>query len=271
MTFAAIVMAVLQDAESHGLALGGERGAGLRSGTKAAATASPLYRTGRLTPVNCRVPRIVAGDPASMKRFLDVLSDCLDKSWGRQLDKAGIPHETPKRVFWSMPGTSPCGSYPATGAAAFYCPANSTMYIGLRHVIETAGNEPVSNYAVYARVVAHEYGHHVQELSGILAYGYGAMEQATDGQRLELSRRIELQAQCFAGAFLGAERHSLPMTPQQYRAMMADVRGRGDDGLPAHKRDHGSGRHYAGWVARGYRQQDLDGCNTWIAEAEAVS
>jgi uncharacterized protein len=267
-----LALAALRGPEASGISLGGDGSTGgVRRGTEAAATSSPLYRTGRLTPVSCRVPAIEDGDPDSMKRFLDVLSDCLDQSWRTQMGKARLPHTAPKRVFWNAPGTSPCGSYPASGAAAFYCPANSTMYIGLQHVVQTAGNEPVSHYAVYARVVAHEYGHHVQEKSGILAYGYGEMEEAAPGDRLEISRRIELQAQCLAGAFLGAERDTLPMTPQQYRNMIDDVRGRGDDRLPPDQRDHGSGRHYAGWVARGYREQTLTTCNTWIAEPQAVS
>jgi predicted metalloprotease len=261
-----------------GISSGGEGGEGgpgeggqARPGTRSAAAASPLYRSGRLSPVSCRVPQIQPGSSASMNRFLDVLTNCLDRSWRRQFGKIDVAFTRPNRVFWNSPGSSPCGSYPAPGAAAFYCPANNTIYIGLQHVIETAGDEPVSNYAVYARVIAHEYGHHVQEESGILSYGYREMEAAGRFDRLEISRRIELQAQCFAGSFLGAERRSLPMTQQQYEAMIDDVSGRGDDRLPPDKRDHGSGRHYASWMVRGYRELVLTSCNTWTVPSSEVS
>jgi predicted metalloprotease len=238
---------------------------------RATATGNELYRTGVLTPVECRAPRIVEGGDASMRRFMDVLSGCLDASWQRQFAKGGLRFTPPERVFWSTPGRSPCGNFPQPGAAAFYCPANNSMYIGLAHVVETAGHEPVSNYAVYARVITHEYSHHVQEEAGILAYGHAQLGRRSVDVRLDASRRIELQAQCFAGVFLGAERSTLPMTAYQYLAMINDVRGRGDDDQPSGERDHGSSRNYAGWVERGFRNRVLSACNTWTAPASSVS
>ncbi|WP_433476677.1 neutral zinc metallopeptidase [Spirillospora sp. CA-142024] len=234
------------------------------------ATNSKLYKTGALTPVSCRLPRIVPS-AESMRTFMNTLSDCLDTSWSKQFAKAGIPFDKPNRVFWLEPGHSPCGTYPAPGASAFYCPANNTMYVGLQNVVETSGGEPLSHYAVYARVIAHEYGHHVQDRAGILLYGDRQMETGDTATRTEASRRIELQAQCFAGAFLGTERTTLPMTREQYVAMITDVRGRGDEHQPPDKRDHGSGRHYAGWVITGFNGRNLTVCNTWIVSPAKVS
>jgi predicted metalloprotease len=252
----------------------GGTGSRLRAGSRTAAVAGPLYRSGALAPSGCRLPRIAEHDEGSMLTFLDTLSDCLDATWARQFTKAGVgDFSTPQRVFWSTPGSSPCGSYPAPGAAAFYCPSNDTMYVGLTNVVDTADGEPVSHYAVYARVIAHEYGHHVQEDAGILEYGHALMASGGIVGRAEASRRIELQAQCFAGLFLSAERRALPMTRKQYRALMADVHARGDDprSTDDHDHDHGSGQHYAGWVARGYHRHVLSSCNTWTAPASDVS
>ncbi|WP_018657498.1 neutral zinc metallopeptidase [Actinomadura flavalba] len=235
-----------------------------------AATASRLYRTGELRPVQCRLPALT-GEPGSMRGFMDELSDCLDASWTGQFDRGGLRYAPPRRVFWEQPGRSPCGSYPSPGASAFYCPANNTMYVGLRHVVEASAGESLRNYAVFARVVAHEYGHHVQDRAGILAYGHRQMERAAPAARTETSRRIELQAQCLAGAFLGAERATLPLTRRQYAAMMADVRSRGDDRKPAAERDHGSGRNYAGWLAEGVRSRGPAACNTWVVDSARVS
>ena len=247
-------------------------GTHLRAGSRTAATSGPLYASGALPATGCRLPPIAEHDERSMLRFLDTLSDCLDSAWQRQFGAAGVKgFSPPRRVFWTTPGSSPCGSYPAPGAAAFYCPSNDTMYVGLTNVVDTAGGEPVSHYAVYARVIAHEYGHHVQEDAGILEYGHTLMASGGEEARSEASRRIELQAQCFAGAFLSAERETLPMTDAQYRALMADVRARGDDPDSAAGHDHGSGLHYAGWVARGYRERVLSSCNTWNVPPSAVS
>ncbi|MDN3359738.1 neutral zinc metallopeptidase [Actinomadura sp. DC4] len=245
-------------------------GSHLRTGSKSAALAGPLYRSGSLSRVPCRLPKIAEGDEASMRTFLQTLSDCLDTAWNRQFAKAGVAGFTaPQRVFWSTPGSSPCGSYPAPGASAFYCPANDTMYVGLSNIVETAGGEPVSHYAVFARVIAHEYGHHVQEDAGILEYGHELMASGGGGAPAEASRRIELQAQCFAGAFLSAERRTLPMTARQYREMINDNLLRGDGA--SQPQDHGSGKHYAGWVARGYRGGALSACDTWTVPASDVS
>jgi uncharacterized protein len=250
----------------------GGDGSRLRTGNRSAALAGPLYRSGALSRVPCRLPKIAEGDEESMRTFLDTLSDCLDQAWSRQFTKAGVAgFAAPQRIFWSLPGSSPCGSYPAPGASAFYCPANDTMYVGLSNIVDTAGGEAVSHYAVYARVIAHEYGHHVQEDAGILEYGHELMASGDIPAREEASRRIELQAQCLAGAFLSAERRTLPMTPAQYREMIADNRARGDDESRPDGRDHGSGRHYAGWVARGYDRRVLSACDTWTAPASDVS
>ncbi|GAA4234716.1 neutral zinc metallopeptidase [Actinomadura meridiana] len=234
------------------------------------ATDNKLYATGALTPVSCQLPRIQPNS-TSMRQFMNVLSDCLDASWSKQFEKAGIQFVKPHRVFWLEPGRSPCGTYPAPGSSAFYCPANNTMYVGLRHVVETSGGAPLSHYAVYARVIAHEYGHHVQDRAGILLYADRQMETGDTGTRNEASRRIELQAQCFAGAFLGAEKRTLPMTREQYTAMIIDLRGRGEDQQPPDERDHGSGRHYAGWVIAGFDGNRLTICNTWTAPPSKVS
>jgi uncharacterized protein len=61
------------------------------------------------------------------------------------------------------------------------------------------------------------------------------------------------------------------MTRAQYRAVLADGRARGDDRRPGAERDHGSGRDYAGWVARGYEGRALSFCNTWTATPPEVS
>jgi predicted metalloprotease len=250
----------------------GAEGSRLRAGNKTDALSGPLYRSGALPRVECRLPKIAEHDDRSMLKFLDTLSNCLDEVWTRQFTKAGVEGFTaPQRVFWSMPGSSPCGSYPAPGASAFYCPVNDTMYVGLSNVVDTAGGEPVSHYGVYARVIAHEYGHHVQEDAGILEYGHRLMASGGTTARAEASRRIELQAQCFAGAFLSAERRTLPMTRAQYREMVADNRARGDDETQPDLRDHGSGRHYAGWVVKGYNRGVLSACDTWTVPASDVS
>ncbi len=260
----------VQSGGSGVTASGRGSGGSPQSATRATATDNKLYATGALDSVGCHLPAL---DETSdtMRRFMNELSDCLDSTWKAQFAKTGMSFAPPNRVFWLTSGNSPCGNYPAPGSSAFYCPANNTMYVGLKHVIETSGSESVEHFAVFARVIAHEYGHHVQDRAGILLYGDRLMDQSDPLGRAEASRRIELQAQCFAGEFLGANRTTLPLDQAQYSALVVDVQGRGDENQPADKRDHGSSKHYAGWVVRGIRTQNLSACNTWTASPSAVS
>ncbi|WP_460444344.1 neutral zinc metallopeptidase, partial [Amycolatopsis magusensis] len=179
----------------------------------------------------------------------------MDAAWHPAFTARALSFQLPTRIFWTEPGRGPCGDYPGD-AAAYYCWANHGIYLG------AADDE---HRMVLTAILAHEYGHHVQEDAGILEYGHQLMAGSAATACDEASRRIELQAQCFAGAFLSAQRDSLPITSSQYRAVLADARARGDDGQPDDRRDHGSGAHYAGWVARGYTQYVLSSCNTWTA------
>ena len=131
-----------------------------------------LYQVGPLPSTGCHGVRIVQGDSRSFRRFLDGTSDCLDSAWRQGFARQGLRFTPPQRVFWSTPGTSPCGSYPSPGVAAFYCPANASMYIGVTDAQKAAGGLPVRYNVAYAREIAHEYGHAIQDMTRILDYSH---------------------------------------------------------------------------------------------------
>jgi predicted metalloprotease len=249
----------------------GSNSANAPSGARAA-TASPLYQVGSLNGYNCRGRQIVRGAPSSFAAFLNATANCLDRSWSAAFRESGIPFDPPTRVFWTTPGRSPCGSYPAPGAAAFYCPLNDAMYIGVEHAQNAAGGLPVQYNVAYAREVAHEYGHHVQEQAGILDYGEEARTAAGSiEERNAVTRRSELQAQCLAGAFMSAVRPTFPVTRQQWLIALRDSYGRGDNPATPGTRDHGSRRHYASWLNYAFVRGAMSACNTWTAGASMVS
>ncbi len=230
------------------------------------AAASRLYAVGRLPSDGCRGQRIVQGDPQSFRRFLDSTSDCLDREWGQGLARAGIPFHAPQRVFWSTPGRSPCGDYPSPGVAAFYCPANASMYIGVTDAQRAAGGLPVRYNVAYAREIAHEYGHAIQDMSGILDYEQQQRSAAaTTRDRNAITKRSELQAQCLSGVFMNSVRATFPVTPDQWSVALRDSYGRGDDGRPPDEQDHGTDAHYSGWLERGFTRGTTAACNTWAA------
>jgi hypothetical protein len=237
-----------------------------------AATANRLYQVGALNGYGCRGRLIAQGVPSSFAGFLNSTTDCLDRTWSSAFRQAGIPFSPPTRVFWTTPGRSPCGDYPAPGAAAFYCPLNHAMYIGVTHAQEAAGGLPVRYNVAYAREVAHEYGHSVQDQAGILDYSHEARVSAGSiDERNAITRRSELQAQCLAGIFMSSARPTFPVTPDQWNMALRDSYGRGDDPSQPDTRDHGSRRHYAGWLNLGYTRGAANVCNTWTADPSLVS
>lgn len=237
---------------------------------RTAAYSSPLYKVPKRPGIPCRAPTLDTHSTASMSRFLKKISDCLDRSWAREFKAAHIPFTPPTRVYWTQHGTSPCGNYPAPGAAAFYCSSNHAMYIGLKDVVKNSANAPGKYYGIYISVLAHEYGHHVQAAAGILDYGHSAESAAgTGSDRNEVSRRIELQANCFDGVYLNSVGATLPMTRAQKKLVMVDAYYRGDRaGFP---RDHGSRKHFRGWLVRGMVAGRPGICNTWSASSGSVS
>lgn len=253
----------------------GARSSGPGGGSSGAqaATASRLYQVGTMNGFGCAGRQIAPGDSASFEAFLNSTTNCLDRSWSTAFSRAGLRFSPPQRVFWRTPGRSPCGDYPAPGAAAFYCTLNNAIYIGVGgHAQRSAGNLPVAYNVTYARNLAHEYAHHVQERSGILAE---SREQRVSASSIEernaVTRRSELQAQCFAGVFMAAVRPTFPVTTQQWRVTLRDSYGRGDDPSSPGTRDHGSGGHYAGWLNLGFTRATMRSCNTWTAPPSQVS
>jgi predicted metalloprotease len=263
-----------RQAAPGGASSGGSSGttSGGSSGTPRTAAADRLYRIGPLTGYGCQGRAITPGVPSSFAGFLNATTNCLDQSWSAAFRQAGVPFNPPTRVFWTTPGRSPCGDYPAPGAAAFYCPVNHAMYIGVTHAQEAAAGLPVRYNVAYAREVAHEYGHHIQDEAGILEYSHEARSQApTIEERNAITRRSELQAQCLAGTFMAAVRPSFPVSPEQWQIALRDSYGRGDDPTEPENRDHGSRRHYSGWLNFAYIRGSTTVCDTWSAPSSEVS
>ncbi|MFD0803613.1 neutral zinc metallopeptidase, partial [Streptomonospora algeriensis] len=240
-----------------------------RPSGRAALVDNPLYETGRLMPLPCPAPRLDVHEAASVQHFLDAITDCLDDAWQRQFEEAGIPFDPPQRVYWSEGGSSPCRDYPSA-AGAFYCRAVKSIYIGTSDVVEKWGGNEES--AVYASLLAHEYGHHVQGEAGLLEYYHD--QRAKEPSRVlsnEWTRKSELQANCLGGVFLGAIEISYPLKPDDIDAVLDDAAATADRAdAPEEERTHGTAENSVLWLEHGLEQQDPGACNTWAVEDESV-
>ncbi len=230
---------------------------------KAAATANPLYRTGRLAASRCAPGSLPRGSTAAYKRFLSRVTNCLNKSWASQFRRAGLPFSKPRLRIITKKVRTPCGTW-NPGADGIYCSANRTMYM-----LITKQNLRDPFGLGIARLMAHEYGHHVQQISGIWNYYWSARSRAGRSSQLLLSRRSELQAECFSAVFMRTIAHSLPVPQEHWDHTVNWFRENGHKGWT--QNDHGKGRTQALWMTRGFNSGSLASCNTWTASSRQVA
>lgn len=195
-----------------------------------------------------------------MTRYAAAVSSCLDRVWRREFGLARVYFTPPTRKYVRRRVRDPeCGMMPGKGAQGTYCPDTRRYYI----LIEDADLRPWSA-AWVAETIAHEYGHHVQNMVNILDYEY----EAGDGARKKavdlLSRRVELQAECFAGVALGAVRETIPP--------WGEFRDQYYGTLGGHwVRDHGRLATQLRWLEKGYRSGRPKACDTWSASKGKVT
>jgi predicted metalloprotease len=230
---------------------------------------NPLFGGDFGTPtVTCTLAKWHS-DPQSAANFFLSALPCLEAAWAPVLQRAGLPYFPPSlEAPAGKSATGPCGGAEGRSFSAFYCPKNHTIYMPFGALeTERLGAHP----GIYLAVLAHEYGHHVQALSGVedayWAKRYDAGADTAAG--LELSRRLELQAQCFSGMFLAAtySRGSVDKNVLQ-EARTTQNRGDHNAGEP---HDHGSDAHAVSWWEQGAQKNRTFQCNTWRATAAEVA
>ncbi|EHY90387.1 neutral zinc metallopeptidase [Saccharomonospora azurea] len=207
--------------------------------------------------------------PEGAKAFFTAARGCLDEAWEPFLRAYNLPFEPPRLHFPSAASfDTQCGKINVgIATAAYYCEGDLYLpFDGLQ--TEQYGDAP----GVYLALFAHEYGHHVQEMAGIMDAAweriYAEGQDSAAGR--EMSRRKELQAQCFSGMFLGAHvDQGGSVTRAMYDAAWYDQETRGDDTSGTH--DHGSNANYAKWWRAGAYDNRIVDCNTFAAPSEDVS
>lgn len=130
----------------------------------------------------------------------------LDKTWKPVLTRMGVPFRAPKLVFYAREGESGCGEA-QSAMGPFYCPSDQGIYLDTAFYDETAGKLGADGDFARVYVMAHEFGHHVQNLLGTSDKVRAAQVRSPSAAN-HLSVELELQADCYAGvwAALNADR-----------------------------------------------------------------
>lgn len=152
----------------------------------------------------------------------------LDETWQPLFQQAGIEFRQPKIVFYSRQGRSGCGAA-QSAMGPFYCPADEGIYLDTTfydQLSQQLGAGP-GDFARYY-VIAHEYGHHIQTLTGISGQIRSAQQQ-NPGAANRLQVLMELQADCYAGVWAGRNRNAIE--PGDFEEGMQAASAIGDDTL----------------------------------------
>jgi predicted metalloprotease len=227
-----------------------------------------LYQQGGLANGDCPAQDLGTASTEEQTRFYEALMACLNAEWRPVVESAGYDYADPGLVVFDAAITTPCGSYsPEYGRTlAFYCPSDQVLYADVPQMRKFFGTNDVA----YAIVIGHEFGHHVQDEIGLLTAFDDAVYDDFEN-RLELSRRVELQASCMGGLFLGAIAANYPIDETKLRQLDRVSGSFGDEpGGDDENRDHGSGVSNREWIMKGYTGNDLQRCNTFTAPSDDV-
>ena len=143
---------------------------------------------------------------ASSKQTCDALSS-LNKTWAPVFQQANLEFRRPKLVFYSQMGSSGCGTA-QSAMGPFYCSEDNGIYIDTDFYTQMDRELGASGQFARDYVIAHEYGHHIQRLTGISDQVRSAQQQSPSRAN-QLSVRLELQADCYAGVWAAKNRDRL--------------------------------------------------------------
>ncbi|MEV8378671.1 neutral zinc metallopeptidase [Kribbella sp. NPDC056861] len=238
-------------------------------------TADAFYATGVQRTVGCQEAQVPLSRQANVQAYYANVTACLNKAWAPQVQAAKDTFTAPRLVFWTGVVQSPC----AGGASvSFYCGSSQTIYLKYSDDIKLWSRSPDTANRAFARMWAtytgaHEYAHHLQQLTGIATAARQLQYDAPDQDaRLELSRRLELQASCLSAVFTGANKTSYGINGLDLTIYQNYVQAQtGDENNRGGPRDHGARVNHLYWTTRGFTTLDSVSCNTFTATAGKVS
>ena len=200
-----------------------------------------------------------------------VLADTED-TWTQIFANGGNRYQVPTLVLFTGSTQSACG-FASAATGPFYCPGDRKVYIDLAFYKELRDRFHAPGDFAQAYVIAHEVGHHVQNLLGILPKVNEEQRQAGKTQANALQVRTELQADCFAGVWAHmADQKGIVDVGDVDEALNAAAQI-GDDTLQKQAQGyvvpdsftHGSAAQRSRWFKRGYTSGSVDSCDTFTA------
>ncbi|MBV6422857.1 MAG: hypothetical protein NAOJABEB_00643 [Steroidobacteraceae bacterium] len=194
-----------------------------------------------------------------------------EDTWGAIFRQGGAQYPPPTLALFRGSIQSACG-FASAASGPFYCPGDRKVYIDLAFYDELAQQFQAPGDFAQAYVLAHEVGHHVQNLLGTLDKVQAAQQRMGEAERNQLQVRVELQADCYAGIWAHhADKDRGILEPGDIEEGLRAASAVGDDTIQRRMQGevvpetftHGSAEQRMHWFTRGYQSGELSSCDTF--------
>jgi predicted metalloprotease len=213
---------------------------------------------------------IPADDP--MTKFVAKVLASTEDTWGKIFEASGQQYPAPKLVLFNAQTPTACGSGQAA-MGPFYCPGDQKVYIDLAFYNEMKTRFHAPGGFAQAYVIAHEVGHHIQNITGISDKVQQARQSArSEAQSNQYSVRLELQADCYAGVWANrADGTDRILEAGDVEEAMTAAAAIGDDALQKQAQGyavpdsftHGTSAQRTHWFNQGLSNGDIKKCDTF--------
>ncbi|MBY5538673.1 zinc metallopeptidase [Rhizobium leguminosarum] len=205
-----------------------------------------------------------------MTAFMRTVLAETEDTWQGIFQAQGQNYEEPRLVLFSGATASACGSA-SSATGPFYCPSDHKVYLDTEFFQELSDRFGASGDFAEAYVVAHEVGHHVQNLLGILPKFNQARQRMSEADANKMSVRVELQADCFAGIWGKYTQQKGLLESGDLEEALNAAQQIGDDSLQKRSQgyvvpesfNHGTSEQRARWFKRGFDSGQLSACDTF--------
>ncbi|AFJ46185.1 neutral zinc metallopeptidase [Shimwellia blattae] len=212
----------------------------------------------------------ISPDDEKAAKFTSVILGTTEDTWGEIFTNMGKTYQQPKLVMYRGATRTGCGTGQSV-MGPFYCPADSTVYIDLSFYDDMKNKLGAGGDFAQGYVVAHEVGHHVQHLLGIEPKVRQLQQNASEKEVNQLSVRLELQADCFAGIWGQKMQQQNVLEEGDLKEALNAAQSIGDDRLQQQSQGrvvpdsftHGTSEQRYTWFKRGFDTGDIKQCDTF--------
>ncbi len=204
------------------------------------------------------------------KKFAAFVLKSTEDVWSDVFRKSGLTYSEPKLVLFTNQVSSACG-LAESAMGPFYCPGDNKLYLDFAFFDELKREFNAPGDSAQAFVIAHEVGHHVQNLLGTMDKVTQAQARSGERKKNKLSVALELQADCFAGIWAAGVKNKGLLEEGDAEEAIRAAAAVGDDMIQKRTQGyivpdsftHGSAQQRVSWFTKGFQSGDVSQCKTF--------